>query len=264
MSIPFKLQKVILRKMGMRLAIKQKVDPVLAVGALDFLDPALSYRENKRLYFEALKKRGIFVEEVMTPREEEEWEDREMDWVLGEMPEYLRPYVERYIEEIKKLREEIKKKKIPPRPPRPTELPICPYCRKALEVIPAGTMIFGIEIPIWYHLYRCVMCGRFFEFHRLKVTEVMPMTIVKRIKPPKIPSEVEEERRFRLAPGVYITERAPIVGLEWIEKHPLFPEFLKDQRYGFYNITPMDYIFLPQEEKHRIRFLFLRWLEQRR
>jgi len=79
--MPFELQKRVLRSWGERLCRAQDIDPIVAIEALDVLDPKLDYWENKRLYAEELRNRGVKVEEeeVRAKTWEEIVAEREME-----------------------------------------------------------------------------------------------------------------------------------------------------------------------------------------
>ena len=143
----FTFQQMVLKKLGEKLAKESGVDPVMAKEALDVLDSKLEYAENKRLYLTELVRRGIKIPKTTEQVMEEE--EKVADWVLEQLPESLRPYVEDWRKEIRRLKEELAKPKVkvkeervrveeraPRAPPPPLEF-VCPRCGRPLTPVTA-------------------------------------------------------------------------------------------------------------------------------
>ena len=182
--MPFNFQKAILRRLGEKLAREAGVDPALAVEALDVLDPTLDYYENRELYLEELRRRGIAPpEEKVSEEKIEQWEDQQIEWILDQIREKLEPYefeaIEKWVEELRRLRLERKAPKVvvkekvkvvpkvvkevkvvKPKPPAVPEL-VCPKCGKPLS---RSRVVFDIvaceetriPVPPEEHIYICL------------------------------------------------------------------------------------------------------------
>jgi len=94
--LPIELQRRKLLDLGQRLCEEQGLDPVIAIEALDVLDPELTYQENKRRYLEELEMRGVRVEE--TEKKVSKWEEELME---QEAEKYRAEELEMELEEAK-------------------------------------------------------------------------------------------------------------------------------------------------------------------
>lgn len=106
-KLPFELQKRHLLRLGERLCVSQDLDPVIAVQALDVIDPTLTYAENKRIYLEELARHGVKV----SPEEEKvgKWEEQMLEAEAGGKEEEI-GRLESVIEELKERIRELEKR----------------------------------------------------------------------------------------------------------------------------------------------------------